>query len=271
MSFLIPTISFATEYCSRTQSDIRQLLEEPTARISFKNAGGFFNGGVCWWHSRLQRSAIYLARFAPEKPKATAKQARGILLALRNMTQTVTIPGYSDFASFTRDHQATAQKILDDWQAYDGVFNAEWRRGISGNYSLPADQLEKRMKIVFDLVKSSPVPVWVMAQMKGITSHSFLILEMVETGTGYDLKVIDSNLPGKIRKVEYKFGQTTVTVIGSKYAFVPYVGFQNDFRLITAAIKATCRGVLPSVMDEFRHIEDGAIEYPRTLQRPGLQ
>ncbi len=256
------SFSWATDFCSRTQADILSVLESPMARIAFKNEGGLFNGGVCWWHSRLQRSSVYLSRFAPEKPKPSAEAAKNILLALRKMSQTVTIPGYSDFISFTKDHQGIAQQILNDWQTYDGVFNSEWRRGISGRSTLPAADLEKQMRAVFEFTKTSPVPVWIMAQMKGITSHAFLVVDMVQTGAGYDMKVIDSNVPGKTRRIQYRVGQTTVTVIGSDYAFIPYVGFQNDFRLITSAIKGACRSVLSTVMDEFPEIQDGDIEYP---------
>lgn len=261
ISLLFSLSGFAQEYCSRNQSDILAALNNPSQRIAFKNAGGLFDGGVCWWHARLQRSAVYLAKFEPSRPKPSAALVNSILMGLRSMEKTVVIPGYSDFYTFTKENQAATQKMLDGWQTYDGVFNQEWRRGISGRTSLPADELEKQMQAVFTAYKDSPVPVWVMAQMKGITSHSFLIVDMVQQGSGFDLKVIDSNAPGKTRQIAYKYGQTSLVLVGTTTPFILYVGFQNDFRLISAAIKASCRTKTP-FLDDFSHIQDGVIELP---------
>ena len=259
--FSIP--AFAQDFCSRNQRDISAILTNPAARIAFKNDGGLFNGGVCWWHSRLQRSATYLARFDARKPKPNAEGVKAILQALRNMSQVVVIPGYADFYAFTKENQQATQKMLNDWQKYDGFFNAEWRRGISGKPSLPAPELEKQMLKVFEYFKNSPVPVWIMAQLKGITSHSFLIVDMVQQGNGFDLSIIDSNIPNKTRTIQYRYGSTALRVVGSTYDFVPYVGFQNDFRLISDAIKGTCRNLRAKGMGEFTHVQDGEIELPR--------
>lgn len=257
--FLLSFSTSAQEVCSRSQKDILDFLNTPQQRIAFKNAGGLFNGGVCWWHSRLQRSAAYLAKFAPTKPKPSTAQVDEILLSLRSMNKIVTIPGYPDFYSFTKEHQGPTQKMLNNWQQYDGVFNMEWRRGISGRTSMPAGELQKQMTSVFDFFKSSPLPVWVMAQMKGITSHSFLVIDMIQQNDGFDLEIIDSNAPSKNRKILYRYGQTSLTIDGTKTPFITYVGFQNDFRLIEAAIKSNCRGGTP-FLDDFAGVKDGTIE-----------
>ncbi len=258
---ILPLSSFGGDLCSRTQSDILSSLQNPMNRIAFKNTGGIFDGGVCWWHSRLQRSATYLVRFAPEKAKPSTAQVNAILFSLRNMNKVVTIPGYKDFNSFTNDYQEQTQKMLNRWQRFDGVINHEWQRGISGHSSLPAADLEKQMQSVFEFYKNSPLPIWVMAQIKGISSHAFLIIDMKQVSRGFDFHVIDSNHPGIIGLVQYEYGQTSLREVGQKYSFVPYVGFQNDFRLISAALKTQCHSF--TLDKDFSNIEDGQVELPK--------
>lgn len=173
------------------------------------------------------------------------------------MDSVVVIPGYPDFKSFSKDHQPRIQKMLDAWQRTDGVVNSEWRRGISGRSSLPAVKMEEAMKRVFHFYTYSATPIWIMAQMKGITSHSFLLVNMSENGSGYDLELIDSNRPLTTRKVTYARGETQLRTSTQAAGFVPYVGFQNDFAKISQSLKAHCHGFTD---DLFGDILPGDIE-----------
>ena len=228
------------------------------SRISFKNTGGLFNGGVCWWHSRLQRSSLYLAKYAPEKPQPTKAELTRIITSLRMMDRVVTIPGYKDFESFSRDYKNEIQQMLNDWQKSDGFFNFQWLRGISGHSSLPANEMIKRMDTVYKQFNSSPVPVWIMAQIKGITSHSLLISAMKKTSNGYELDVIDSNHPLKNIRIEFYEGDTSLRASGENYSFVPYVGFQNDFKKISLALKKSCGSNFLNL--NFENIPSGEVE-----------
>jgi hypothetical protein len=260
LMFSLLTINplFANEICTRTQSDIKQTLFDVSSRIAFKNNGGLVNGGVCWWHSRLQRSSVYLVRFAPEKKRPVAAEVKNILSALRLMDRIVQIPGYSDFETFSRDFRPEIQKMLNDWQKTDGFFNFQWIRGISGNSSLPPHEMNKRMDTVYKQFKSSPLPVWIMAQIKGITSHSLLIVEMEKNHNGYSLIVIDSNHPQKDIRIDYYSGDRSLRAPGENYSFVPYVGFQNDFNKISRTLKKTCGSL--NITKEFENIPRGEIE-----------
>lgn len=258
----LPFLSIAQEFCSRGNSEIQNLLERVDTRIAFKNDGGLFNGGVCWWHSRLQRSSIYLAQYAPLESRPDLNQVRVILKHLRNMDQVVTIPGFEDFESFTRTYQKEVQKMLEDWQRSDGFANSEWRRGISGRSKLPALALSKKMKEIYQLYKDSPVPLWVMAQIKGITAHSFLILEMNEAPKGYRLRIIDSNRPDATRDISYEEGATDLMITGSNYTFVLYPGFQEDFKKMSAALKSYCPKGLTDMTEQMRNVRRGDIELP---------
>ena len=160
------------------------------------------------------------------------------------MNQTVIIPGFADFQTFTRSHQKEVQSFLEAWQREDGFLNQEWIRGISGQYELPVDAMKKRMDILYDQFVKSPHPVWIMAQIKGITSHSFLLLNMTPMGSGYELKLIDSNAPQRTKIVEYEVGQRALKYPTDTYSFVPYLGFQKDLVMIKRSVEKVCGNIL---------------------------
>jgi hypothetical protein len=236
--FVLPV--FANNFCDRTNTEIKELLLNENSRLSFKNNGGLFNGGVCWWHSRLQRSSIYLVQFAPERSIPTEDEVWDILKSLRSMNKVVMIPGFKDFSSFSLAYKPQIQQLLNQWQARDGFINQQWVRGISGRSSLQPAQLKKQMDYIFNFFQESPLPVWLMAQVKGVTAHAFLLLEMFPLQNGYHLRVIDSNKPLITRDIFYQHGDTNLTLDDRKYTFIPYTGFQKDFKQIGLAIKSHC-------------------------------
>jgi hypothetical protein len=264
LGLLVSTFSYAQNrsFCERNRSDILTLMQETSARIGFDNAGGIGNGGVCWWHNRLQRSSFFLAKFQPDKSRPNAKQIADIVTGLRFMERVVIIPGYEDFESFTKANQKHIQQVLNDWQVYDGFYNFQWLRGISGNYMLPPKEMEVRMNSVYASYQKSPAAMWIMAQMKGITSHSFLILKMDQVNGGYDMDLIDSNHPMEIVTVKYTFGDQFLVTDRSKSKFVPYVGFQEDFRKISKGLVGYCRNKRMELLEDFAEIRDGEIELP---------
>ncbi len=249
-------------FCERNREDILGLMKEPSARISFKNAGGLINGGVCWWHSRLQRSSFYLVKFNPQAARPNPRQLSDILNKLRSMNTVVTIPGFENFSTFTQTYHKQIQKMLNDWQVIDGVFHIQWLRGISGKPSLPASEMAARMDAVYASYRQSPAAMWIMAQMEGITSHSFLIVHMEKVNGGYDLDLIDSNHPMEIVTASYQEGDQSLRTSKSKTPFVPYVGFQEDFRRISQSLVGYCRDKNMEILEDFLNIRDGEIELP---------
>jgi len=259
VALIISSSVFADDFCSKTDEDIRSYLSETRSRIAFKNRGGLINGGVCWWHSRLQRSSVYLVKFRPEvRQKPTREEARKILRHLRDMDKVVVINGYSNFRDFSYDFRAETQKMLEGWQRIDGFINQEWMRGISGKSSLSADKLKQQMEKIYTAYKSSPTPLWLMLQIKGITAHAALVTSMSETSRGYYLNVIDSNYPAHESEIYYSYGDTNLRIQGEPYTFVPYLGFQRDFTKIFASLKNHCKGngFIPDTIS----IMDGDIE-----------
>jgi hypothetical protein len=239
LGFLLISSSYAS-VCERTNQDIVDALKHSDSRIAFKNNGGLFNGGVCWWHSRLQRSSAVLAYYSPEKNKPSAYQVSIILGRLRNMNSIVEIPGFENFEAFTAYFQTDVQAELEKWQKIDGFLNHQWIRGLSGNYQLPSQTLQNHMDKLYQAFKVSPHPIWIMAQMKGIESHSFLVMDMSENGHGYDLSVIDSNKPKSIRKINYQVGDKSVSLTDGKKEFIPYLGFQGDWLKLNETLSQFC-------------------------------
>lgn len=242
MVFLAFDVSAQT-LCQRVAEGVIPYLQLTESRISFKNQGGLFNGGVCWWHSRLQRSSAYLAEFRPELAPPTLQQAQIIIRQLKAMNTTVVIPGFADFASFTKAHQVEVQNVLEIWQREDGFFNQQWVRGISGQYELPAVDMKVRMDTLHEQFLKSPHPIWIMAQIKGVESHAFLVLSMDPIENGYELEVIDSNVPTQRKVFTYQVGQRYLKHPKDNFSFVPYLGFQKDYQLIEASIEKKCGNI----------------------------
>jgi len=230
----------ASPLCDRNRSSLFLEFLDPVNRIAFKNHGGLMNGGVCWWHSRLQRSAIYLAGFAPEKPAPSGADARALIRHLIRFDSVVEIPGYANFHDFSRDFEQVIQKELEAWQLRDGFLHQQWVRGLYGRPSMPAAVLKRRMERIYSRFLSSKPGLWIMAQLPGITSHALLLIGMEKTEQGYRMKAIDSNRPGTTRDLVYAEGDQSIAL--GKDHFTPFAGFQTDQEEIDETLESYCSG-----------------------------
>lgn len=234
--------TWATPICERSHtSTMVEFLKESTSRMSFKNRGGLMNGGVCWWHSRFQRAAAYLVEFRPDLDAPADHEIPQLLKEIKSMSSVITIPGFNNFFDFTQRYQPKIQSLLEAWQREDGFINQQWLRGISGKYELEPAAMRDRMNTLYDQFKRSMKPVWIMAQIKGIESHSFLLVDMQQTNDGYELLVIDSNFPLENKVISYHVGQKNLKHPKDKYSFVPYLGFQKDFISIERGVSHFCQ------------------------------
>ena len=227
-------------FCS--SGNIQEKLKESNNRISFNNQGGLFNGGVCWWHSRLLRNASYLVYFSPEKekphhetkvqliripdpkaPKGIRVPAPGsvryILNKIQEGKEVVEIPGFRDLDSFSSYYESEIQDLLDDWQLEDGVVNQSWIVGLKGDSEVEPQELERRMHELYQRIRSGEV-VYQKLQLPGIVAHAWLVVDMTKKSNGYTLKVVDSNY-SSIQTHDYQFGDTSLhyPYFGK---FVPY-------------------------------------------------
>lgn len=234
------------EYCARfgTSSSDREIIQDLSSEainlMAFKNDGGLFNGGVCWWHSRFQRNMLYLSIFRPDLPKPpTSSELQKIIRQVRQGTSVVTIPGYANLAEFSAQNQKYIQKELNDWQLYDGVILGSWIDGLKGDTKVSASTLQAMMNEVYNYVAVEKKIAYQKLQIKGITSHAWLIVGMKQMPSGIELGFIDSNNPRMSEVYSYKQGDQSFNVRG--YGdFVPYLEFKREELRLSSVGKDFC-------------------------------
>lgn len=231
---------YKTQYCEQFREQSHLItIADPQNRIAFTNSGGIFNGGVCWWHSRLQRSATYLALYRPDLPKpASSKEALHLLRKLRSLKEVVVIPGYHNFHEFTEAWRKTTQLFLNRWQLQDAVVHSAWIRGLSGSPRADAERLQRTMialnKQVIGLKRIS----YLKLQLKGIVAHAWLVYSVTRTSDGLQLGIIDSNKRGPVEYV-YRWGDASIKT--KEYgSFMPYLEETDDFEWIDSTVSNFC-------------------------------
>lgn len=256
----------ASDFCSRTPQEIIEMPYSHLNRLSFENEGGLFGGGVCWWHSRFERSANYLADFKPDQPRPSQKQAKKIIHEIMLRKRVVVIPGYANLFAFSLDYQKLIQRQLNLWQVRDALLNQAWVKGLSGKYKTTASKLEKVMDKLYSQFQNAGSQFFIKLQIKGIIAHGMNIIKMEKTTQGYRVVTTDSNYVGnsnfdKTSFFDYVRGQTqfddvTVHSVATEsnggsfeldqvvdiYApFIPYSEFNKlDLKRINNALKNYC-------------------------------
>lgn len=234
------------QFCARfettgqNQDTILDLSLEASNLMSFKNNGGLFNGGVCWWHSRFQRNILYLGIFRPdlEKPKNT-REIQKIIELIRAGKSVVVVPGYANFSEFTEENQKLIQSELNSWQLYDGVILGSWIDGLKGDTKVNPDALKMMMDKVYNYVEVEKKIAYQKLQIKGITSHAWLVIGLKKGNNGYEIGLIDSNNPRMTENYSYKFGDDSFNK-KSYGNFVPYLEFTREEQRLVSVAKAFC-------------------------------
>jgi hypothetical protein len=217
LKFILLTIIFINLLQPLIASSPLNNIFHTNSRLAFSNQGGLINGGVCWWHSRLQRAVFYLAKFNPTLPPPDKKQLKVILRNLRYFKQVVVIPGFANFYDFSKTYHKEIQTLLEKWQLSDGFIYFQWIRGLSGSTNESPEKYLKRMHKLYLHIKTSKYIKWTMLQLPGISSHALLILDMKLVGNNeYEFLIIDSNY-----SLETK-------VISTKDQPALYLGFHTD-------------------------------------------
>lgn len=212
--------------------------------MGFQNQGGLVNGGVCWWHSRFHRNALYLGLFQPNKERPSEEEAQAIIKAIRKGKKVVKIPGYRNLRSFSRDFSYLIQDELEAWQKTDGFINQQWIIGLAGTSKRSASGMKKSMDNLYDYVVKEGNVAYQKLQIKGITAHAWLVVDMKKLDHGYRLSVVDSNFPGQVDEIYYQEGDTHLnhSSFTSFYGdFAPYTGRKSELRKVNRAIKKFCR------------------------------
>lgn len=218
---------------------VKSLTLDPTNLMSFKNHGGLAGGGVCWWHSRFQRNALYLTYFSPDKEKLPAHEIPWLLRRIRNANEVLEIPGFSNFQEFSSHYKNEIQEELETWQRFEG-FRFTWIRGFRGSSRVSPEWMRKLMDNLFEEVEEKNNIGYQKLQMKGIKAHAWLVINMIKLENGYDLEVLDSNLPDMTMMYQYRHGDTHL-VYADGAQFTPYLEYVNEMERINSAISRACK------------------------------
>lgn len=229
------------EFCGRFQDAtiLTSYSSEESNLMSFKNDGGLFNQGVCWWHSRFQRNIFYLSIFKPELPRPSNREIKTLIKEIRLGESMITIPGFSNFAEFSEVYKKEIQSELDSWQLYDGVVLGSWIDGLKGDTSVKPEVLKAMMEKVFQYVSVEKKIAYQKLQIKGITSHAWLIVGISPGPSGYEVGYLDSNSPRMSLNYSYKFGDTSFNQ-KSYGNFVPYLEFTREEERLQSIAKKFC-------------------------------
>jgi hypothetical protein len=206
------------------------------------NAGGRFGTGLCWWHARFHRSAVYLMDFAPSQPKPDAKTARKLMARISYFLPT-TVPGYRSLAAFTHDFPNELYSVLSDWEVRTTVYAPEhmiggWlTKNLLSKRELERVFTESAWNIVDDLA-AIPRPVFLMWEEKGAI-HGILAV-----GTHPDpatnsvmLRYVDNNYPGgAIERTLLKDG----VFPSDAWNFGFHQAFDHDFTEIQKGLRRVC-------------------------------
>lgn len=229
-------------FCNRfnTENTLQTFSNEENNLLTFKNNGGLFNGGVCWWHSKFQRNLFYLAIFKPELPIPTNAEAKTLIRKIRLGNQIVIIPGLNNVAEFSSAYKNYIQHELEAWQVYDGVVLGRWLDGLQGKTHIRPELLKTMMDKLYNYVEVKKQIAYQKLQIKGITSHAWLVVSMKTMPSGYELEVIDSNHPSATSIYSYKFGDDSFFIKGYGY-FVPYLEYTREAENLMRVGKSFCQ------------------------------
>jgi hypothetical protein len=217
----------------------KELTNDSKNLMAFANHGGLANGGVCWWHSRFQRNALYLTSYNPSKAKPTSEEVVKIVDKIRDGKEVIEIPGYKNFRDFSYDHQVQIQRELEKWQKGDGVLKFNWVIGLKGDNVVSADKMKKMMDELYDYVENKGQIAYEKLQIKGVTAHAWLVVNMKKTAKGYDLEIIDSNYNTSTNIYRYTEGMTNFY---HRYygEFTPYLERKGEMDKLALSIMKKC-------------------------------
>lgn len=244
---IMPTLLAGTlpitkaEFCARYEDvTIMESFSSDSANLmSFKNSGGLFNGGVCWWHSRFQRNIFYLSIFRPDLNKPKSSEVVSLIKEIRAGKSIITIPGFSNFLEFSEAYKKEIQTELNAWQLFDGVILGSWIDGLKGTTKVRPELLETMMTTLYQYVEVDKKIAYQKLQIKGITSHAWLVVAMTPGPRGHEIGLIDSNSPNMSRNYSYKFGDTSFNE-KSYGDFIPYLEFTREELRISSVAKKFC-------------------------------
>jgi hypothetical protein len=237
-----PSLSEA-DFCSDRKDPefVKDLTHDSANLMSFQNQGGMLGGGVCWWHSRFQRNALYLTIYQPELDRPTDTQARHIITQIKQGNRVVVIPGFNNFSEFSYEYAQEIQNELNLWQKIDGIAKFAWIKGLRGSAVLSPEKLKKDMDKIYEDVEINKNISYNKLQIPGIEAHAWLVVHMEKVPGGYDLEILDSNNPSQTENYSYREGDTDFRYSLANFNFVPYLDQTGEMKRLKSAISHFCK------------------------------
>jgi hypothetical protein len=226
-------------YCQKALDDFQKEALNNENHLALRNQGGLFGGGVCWWHSRLQRNAIYMARLVPGLPRPDREQAKQIVSDLINEKGPVVVPGYKTIAEFSREFEDVIQKKLEGWQKKDAIFKFSWIKGLKGDNDRSPEKIKKEMDKLYQIVGLKKEIAFVKIQLPGVVAHSLLIVGMKKAPQGYSVQYLDSN-GYEVLTHEYREGEVAFPIFGDSAGGGIYMGYTKTMKKLRENFKRAC-------------------------------
>lgn len=232
------------EFCSHKDDPnyFKELASRPQNQIAFVNPhAGLGNGGLCWWHSQLQGSSLFLTVYRPDLAKPKGDEVSYIFEAIMKTQAVIEIPGYSNFSDFTADNEKLLIQLLADWQISQGVFGFGFVDGIAAD-SMSAASLRADMDDLFDRVENKKEITYQVLKMPGLEAHAWLVVHMTRNSLGgYHLQVLDSNFSG-LQDYDYSPGQTSFAYTALGVEFAPRTHREGDLSDYQELMTNYCSG-----------------------------
>jgi hypothetical protein len=122
---------------------------------------------------------------------------------------------------------------------YDGVILGKWIDGLKGETRVKPELMQQMMNKLYNYVEVENKIAYQKLQIKGITSHAWLIVGMKKSLSGFDIGFIDSNNPKMSENYSYKFNDESF--FDKSYGhFVPYLEFTREELKILNVSKIFC-------------------------------
>ena len=236
--------SSGESFCSDRQdlNFVKNLTLNANNLMPFVNQGGLANAGVCWWHSRFQRNALYLTSYAPELSKPTEDEARDLIKQIRRAENVIRIPGFENFSQFALENEALIQKELEKWQKHDAFIRFAWVKGLMGRVKTNPKRMKKIMDKIYEDVESNKNIAYNKLQLPGIEAHAWLVIHMEKVENGYDLEILDSNISDHTEVYKYREGESNLVGLAGDdvLEFSPYLDQTREMKKINRVISKEC-------------------------------
>jgi hypothetical protein len=204
----------SAEICQMKAEDFLAKAEHPSNLTSNFNDDGPLGTGLCWWHTKMQRAALYLAVFdGPDQPLPTREEALQIFAKLRDLKEVVSIPGFKNWFDFTQAFHDEFYQILGQWEIQDSMQLQFWK-GVRALKTTDAATL-KNISLEINEYKRL---TFVLLKMPYFEAHSWLAQSFELEGTDFKIGFIDSNSPSHVNQYESK---------GNNYMFQTHNGFET--------------------------------------------